>query len=341
MELLASIDLFDAKVARQIALSDSNQRTVIEMANFHLSRGFVFKQRGNLHLHAACRRKKNQVVEFLVKKGANVEFQNRLGHSALNVAMLQLSIPSVVETLQTCKLFDLLVRLGASLSSTDRRGGTVLHQWACDVKYTFASRSYHSTVLTMLLKHDVPADIVDDCGNTALMHAAAHRSVRFMMLLEATVARPNTNLNQKNIFGQTCAHLLVSQSDYIKLNVYGVDDAQYAHALKKLLGYGISLHITDRTGDSVIKLILTERGNNDALRKVLYDHTQDCMLAFLMGTHLRLGQSSLVGSLDDIGMDLILINLQELLKSIANNCIHSIDSVQFQNSLAPVAADEF
>ena len=341
MELLGSIDLFDAKVAELIALPNYNQSMLVNMANFHLSRGFVFKQHGNLHLHAACRHNKNRVVEFLVKKGADINFQNDRGHNALNIAVLHFGSPSPAETMRTCKLVDMLVRLGASLSSNDRHVGTVLHQWAFDIRSAFASGAYHSAILDRLLAHNVPTQIVDVWGNTALMHAAAHRSVRFMMLLKATATRPNTNLNQKNKLGQTCAHLLVSQSEHTKLNCNGIDDAQYAHALKKLLWYGISLNIADRKGDTVIKIILTERGSNDALRKVLYDHTQDCMLAFLMGTHPRIGKSSLVKNLHDIAVDLVLVDTHELLESIAHNSIHKTDSVQFQNSLTPVAGENF
>ena len=40
--------------------------------------------------------------------------------------------------------------------------------------------------------------------------------------------------------------------------------------------------------------------SNNALRKVLYDHTHERMLTFLMGTHTWLGESSAVRTLDDI-----------------------------------------
>jgi len=341
MELFGSIDNFDANVAEQIALPGANQQALMKMANFHLSRGFVFKQHGNLHLHAACFHKKKQVVEFLVKKGADIHYQNDLGHTALNIGILPFGSRTSAETIQVCKLVDVLVRLGASLSSKDHRGGTILHQWAFDTRFAFASGTYHQAVLGRLLLHDVPTDIVDDWGNTALMRAAAHRSVRFMMLLKATATHPDTNLDQQNALGQTCAHLLVSQSEDMKLNCHGVDDAQYANALKKLLWYGISLHVADCDGNTVTHTIVSERGNNDALRKVLYDHTHECMLAFLMGTHARLGTSNGMKTLDDIALNLILTDTHALVDCIALNSIYGTDTVQFQNSLAPIAGEQF
>jgi len=341
MQVCSSIDVFDAKVAEEIERSDSNQQTIMQMANFHLAKGFVFKQHGNVHLHAACRSKKHQVVQFLVKKGADINFQNRAGKSVLHVVIEQAANHSLAGALKTCKLFDLLVKLGASPSLTDTRRNTVLHQWAFDVRFLYATAAYHRAILACLLAHGVPLGTADGFGNTALMHAAAHRSVRFMMLLEAMATHPSTNLDHKNIYGQTCAHLLVSQSENTKINYYGVDDAQYAHGLKKLIFYGISLWIADRTGESVIQAIVLKRGNNDALRLVLYDHTHDCMLAFLMGTHSRLGETSAVKVLDDIAMELVLTDTQTLLDSIASNSINGTDTVQFQNSLAPVPGDNF
>jgi len=47
-----------------------------------------------------------------------------------------------------------------------------------------------------------------------------------------------------------------------------------------------------------------------------------------LGTHPRIVKSSVVKTLHDIAVDLVLIDTQELLNSIAHNSIHKIDSGQ-------------
>jgi len=46
-----------------------------------------------------------------------------------------------------------------------------------------------------------------------------------------------------------------------------------------------------------------------------------------LGTHPRIVKPSVVKTLHDIAVDLVLIDTQELLNSIAHNSIHKIDSV--------------
>jgi len=226
------------------------------------------------------------------------------------------------------------MHIGTSISVRAYSGNTVLHHWAFDYRSGFASREYHAAVLNRLLAHDVPLNVVDYKGNTALMHAAENSSGRFVMLLTATLGREDINLDKKNSVGNTCAHLLAQQCLERKMNCYGIDDSHNAHALRFLLLQGISLSLENNEGKTVINSIVSATQQNDALRKVLHDHTVDCMLAFFMGGHRELDSRSYVKHLDDIVLDLVMREFKERLEPIALNAVHGTETIEFTNALA-------
>ena len=86
-----------------------------------------------------------------------------------------------------------------------------------------------------------------------------------------------------------------------------------------LMSMGASLHIPNNNGKTVIDCVLECRTGSDGVRQVLYTRTHECMLAFLMGTHVRLGSTSHVKHLDDIVVDIVVREMQELLKTIQLN----------------------
>jgi len=114
-------------------------------------------------------------------------------------------------------------------------------------------------------------------------------------------------LDQQNFAGETCAHLLAVQGIGRRMNCNANDDEKNGHALKMLISRGVSLYTANKKGETAIDYILKCRHSHDELRKVLFDHTHECIMVFLMGTHCRLGSASLVRTLPDIVLDLVLL----------------------------------
>jgi len=316
MKLFSNVDVLDEFIRKNIALKTSNQKKLVDLIKFHLKNGVLLKHNGNLHLQEACRVKKNNIVDFLIKTGSDVNFRNPHGESAINFAILQFRsrIPNV------SILVDKLIEQGASLSMQDNLGRTVLHQWAFDDRKIFTSNEYNQMILERLLQNGASVGFVDNEGNNALMYSALHSTSRFMMLLETTSKhhplRRTFIIDQQNFAGETCAHLLAMQNPERRINCNGSDDNDESDAFKMLISRGASLYIQNTAGQTVIDCIINSRYGFDYNRKVIYKHTHECMLAFLMGTHSRLGAKSPVRDVDDVALDLILREIRNQLKSI-------------------------
>jgi len=317
------MDLLDEFVRKNIARKNSNQKKLIDLIKLRFKNGGFLKQNGNLHLQAACRVKKNNIVDFLIKSGADVNFRNMEGESAINFAVLHFRSWVRSKLPHVRILMDKLIQQGAMLSMQDNLGLTVLHKWAYDERQIFPDYKYSEMILEYLLQHNASVDLIDIEGNNVLMYAALHCRTRFMMLLETTSKPPPLGrsfiIDQQNFAGETCAHLLVMSQHERRKNCTGSDDYYNGDLLNYLIRKGASLYVENNAGETVIDYILKCRYGNDGIRKMLYKHTYKCMLAFLMGTHSRLGAKSHVRHLDDIALDLILREIRNLLKSIVLN----------------------
>jgi len=323
MKLLRDSDTFDAWMERNLSSQNSNQKAYVDLAKFHIKNGFALKEHGSLLLHKACQFNKHIIVDFLIEAGADVNFRDAEGQTALNFAMLQFHGGARSRPENTCKIMDKLIQQRASLSVQDDLGRSVLHQWAFDSRFTFSKDPHNKAILERLLHNSVPVDLVDSDGNTALMYAAAHSTGRFLMLLEATKEPPPAsrvfNLDQQNFAGNTCAHLAVLRTKPERWDASCRNDRYNDDALKMLMSMGASIHIPNTIGKTVIDCVLECRSGTDRERQVLYSRTKECMLAFLMGSHIRLGSTSLVKHFDDIVLDIIFLQTQELLQSILLN----------------------
>ena len=323
MKLLGSMDVFDAWMQTNILRQNFNQKTLVDLAKFHLKSGVALKEHGNLHLHTACRVKKSIIVDFLIQAGADVNFRDGEGQTAINFAILQFYGGARTRVEHVCGLVDKIIQQGASLSLQDNLGRSLLHQWAFDSRFNNTQDAYNRAILGRLLHNNVPVDLVDNEGNTALMYAAAHSTGRFLLLLEATKEPPPVkrvfNLDQQNFAGDTCAHLAVVRTQSETWDASLRDDRHNASAFKLLMSMGASIHIPNNNGKTAIACALECRSGDDSVRQVLYARTNECMLAFLMGAHIRLGCRSQVKHLDDIVLDIILLETQELLRSIELN----------------------
>jgi len=315
------VDVLDEFITKNIALKNSNQKELVDLMKFHFKKGVLLKHNGNLHLQAACGVKRNNIVDFLIKSGADVNFRNPQGESAINFAIVQFGVRVRSRVAHVSVLVDKLIHQGASLSMQDNLGRTVLHEWAFDERYILDSTEYNQMILERLLQKSASVDLVDIEGNNALMYAALHSTSRFMMLLQTTSKPPPLRrtfiLDQQNFAGETCAHLLAMRNSERRINCNGTDDNEEADALKMLISRGASLYIENTAEETAIDCIINSRYGFDYNRKVIYKHTNECMMAFLMATHCRLGAKSPVRDMDDIALDLILREIQNQLKSIA------------------------
>ena len=70
------MDLLDEFVGKNIARKNSDQKKLMDLIKLRFKNGCFLKQNGNLHLQAACRVKKNNIVDFLIKYDADVNFRN-------------------------------------------------------------------------------------------------------------------------------------------------------------------------------------------------------------------------------------------------------------------------
>jgi len=185
MKLLGSNAVFDSWMRVNILRKKSNQKALVGLAKFHLQNGFVLKEHGNLDLHEACRVKKRIIVDFLIEAGADVNFRDAQDQTALNFAIPLFDWGAHTGVPHVCKLVEKLIQQGASLSVQDNSGRSLLHQWAFDLCFNVTNRVHKKAILARLLHNNVPVDLVDSDGNTALMYAAAHSTGWFLMLLEA------------------------------------------------------------------------------------------------------------------------------------------------------------
>ena len=118
------MDVLDEFITRDIQRKTSNQKKLVDLIKFHLKNGFLLKHNGDVHLQAACRVKKNNIVAFLIKASADVNFRNSEGESAINFALLKFGFHVRSKVAHACVLVDKLIQQGASLSMQNN-----LHRW--------------------------------------------------------------------------------------------------------------------------------------------------------------------------------------------------------------------
>jgi len=76
MKFLKNIDVLDEFITRDINRKTSNHKKLVDLIKFHLKNGVLLKHNRDVHLQAACRVKKNNIVDFLIKYDADVNFRN-------------------------------------------------------------------------------------------------------------------------------------------------------------------------------------------------------------------------------------------------------------------------
>ena len=116
MTFLGRNALLDAWMEGNLSTENPSEKTYVAMAKFHLENGFVLQENGSLLLHTASRFNKSIIVDFLIKAGADVNFRDAEGQTAINYAILQFVGGARSRARHACELVDFLVQQGASLS---------------------------------------------------------------------------------------------------------------------------------------------------------------------------------------------------------------------------------
>jgi serine/threonine-protein phosphatase 6 regulatory ankyrin repeat subunit B len=137
-------------------------------------------EHGTTALMMASRYGQREIVELLIKKGADVHAENDDGYTALTVAVAY--DPNIV---------DLLLKNGADFNYKDKDGRTVLMHLAAHLG--------NEKMLALLLDKGADLHEKDKTGTTVLMMAANHGHSDIVdFLLEKGM-----DINEKNNFGDT------------------------------------------------------------------------------------------------------------------------------------------
>ncbi len=106
-------------------------------------------------LHFAASSNKLQVVDLLLRKGANIDAKDNLGKTALHIAVSE-------GRLETVKI---LLKKGANIKALENDGKTALHIAACDGKLE---------IIDFLLQKGADIEAQDNLGQTALHNAVSY-----------------------------------------------------------------------------------------------------------------------------------------------------------------------
>jgi ankyrin repeat protein len=103
------------------AIKKGDIKTVKEAIEIGLDVNTI-NQVGNSLLFVAANQNKNEVVKFLIEKGANINFQNKSG-----ITPLMAAITSSAYLRQNLELINILINSGADLNITNKNGEHSLH----------------------------------------------------------------------------------------------------------------------------------------------------------------------------------------------------------------------
>jgi ankyrin repeat protein len=146
----------------------------------------------------AVHRRNFDVVDLLVKYGAQVDQADRHGMTALMIAALE----------NACNLLELLLRRGADVNRKDNEGKTVLHRLAAD-----QSMNWGVDVLDIVLKTQINVDARDTNGRTALHWACVTDN---QMVVERLLTQPTSkraDIGMTDSLLRTPLHLAVARGN--------------------------------------------------------------------------------------------------------------------------------
>ncbi|MVW78599.1 ankyrin repeat domain-containing protein [Bordetella sp. 02P26C-1] len=231
-------------------------------------------QHGNTALMLAVRAGHYEVVEVLIARGADVNAANMHGERALSIAI----------ALGRHRMVRLLCdRQELDLNAMDPKGVTPLMQAA-----DYASATYDSSILNLLLKRSIRTEMRDHDGHTAVLRMAHHGSDIALECLLAGGASPDaldpTGCGAVALAAKT--NNVLALRYLLQLNTRRVDAQDHGgrtplfhavvngnrEAAKLLIKYGANVNfwhdasnadlltVARRRGDPVIISLLVEHG---------------------------------------------------------------------------------
>lgn len=177
---------------------------------------------GSTALMIAASWNNHDMVRFLLDKGANIDFPDAQGNTALMHAARQSEDPS--EKYSASAALKLLLDRGAKVEARNQKGETAL--------FLALGRYWN---VRLLLKYGARVDVRDQTGATPLIRAAETRSDTMSPLLEA-----GAEINEQDNQGETALMKVVK--------------ANFPDRVQILLGYGADLNVTDKNGENAVQL---------------------------------------------------------------------------------------
>ncbi|KAJ9643045.1 hypothetical protein H2199_004567 [Coniosporium tulheliwenetii] len=232
---------------------------------YRLKRILSIKSRhgtGTTPLHLAVQSGHREMVQLLLKEGADLRGRDYMERTALDIAVQW----------RNEALIRLLVEEGADIMAYDRRGETALHK---------AASEGSAAVVELLLEMGADVRAKDRWGKTALHAAAsAHGSVVVRLLLEN-----GADLRAEDREGETALHDTISRGfDPWEKGAAVVRLLAVLHAAVDedivwlLLDYGADPRAEDRLGRSVLHALVRSEHKGDAvldIMELLFDYGAD------------------------------------------------------------------
>lgn len=186
-------------------------------------------EEGNTALMLAASKREIQVMELLIKAGANIEACDDKGNTLFILAALTGEL-GVMHTLLNAK---------ANVEAQNKKGGTPL---------IWAVTSGQIGAIEMLISHGAQVDACDHQENTPLMWAAAKgKTEAIQMLLHA---KPNANIEASNKDGMTALMMAVSQGQ--------------TSSIEALIDEKANIEACDREGNTALLVALRNKQTHAA-----------------------------------------------------------------------------
>ena len=197
---------------------------------------------GQTALMIASRRGRIEIVEMLIKAGANMNAKDFDGNTALFVDP-DMSIDPIVET----DIATLLIENGANMNIKNFSGNTAL-------MFAIMFSSYR--VAKLLIEKGADMETKNNKGNTALMEASNFNRIEIVTLL----IEKGADVNAKNDKDGSTALMIASNRGYTEL-------------VTLLIEAGADVDETDRKGRSAIEYAIS-KGHTEIARLLKQEQTE-------------------------------------------------------------------
>ena len=227
-----------------LALEESSHK-VEDIMEFLLKKGAnidVADGEGNTPLMLAIKkplfsRKKKEIIEFLVKRGADVNKANKDGYTAFTLALKA----GLIDEDNGESILKLLTKKGVDIDEVDAEGNTPLLS---------ATKDGIKGAVKLLVKTGADVNKVDEEGNTPLMLAAKVKrpDSKWEETIKILSKSGSKSLNAYNKEGDTALTLAIKNKKY-----GGIGDKAI---IKELIKGGVDVNKVDGNGNSPLALAI-------------------------------------------------------------------------------------